>query len=258
MKNLTAVPTLFCLTLACGTMTPGTAAPALWEPNFGSALSALAGQDTATSNTALSFAFPFAGNNYTNAYVAVDGYLNLGTDAHYAYANPIASDLLTSPAPLIAAFFADLDLIQRGSIYFNNLGNRAVFTWDGVGSWAHPETPFSFQAVLYQDGRIGLSYNGVPNPQRNVDTNILVGVGPGVPDPGQTDLSNAQALATPRTAYQLFSAGSQSFDLDGLSLLLTPTSSGFQVTAIPEPSSILLLSLGLAGLAFAAQRRPKS
>src|SRR5262245_30301352 len=116
MRELTVVALLLGMTLS------SSAAPALWETDLGSPLASLAGQDTATQNVALSFMFPFAGSSYGNVYVGVDGYLNLGSDAGYPFADPVASDLLDSTSPLIAPFFTDIDLIQMGSIHFNDLG----------------------------------------------------------------------------------------------------------------------------------------
>jgi hypothetical protein len=246
--------------LLIGLPATSVASPVYWEADYGPALSTLTGEDEATAESMLSFSLPVAGTTYNTAYVSTNGYLNLGSNAGYPYSDPLPADLLDSSAPLIASFFADLDLLVNGTVHFNDLGDRAVFTWDQVGSWMSPSERFTFQTVLFPSGIIWFSYNGIPDTLTHLDTNLLVGVGPGggAGDPGDTDLSTAHYLTSGSTVYQLFEAGQHRFDLDNLTLSFTPSNGGYQVNVVPEPSSVLLFFGGMVGLVAVRRVRRRS
>lgn len=108
---------LGCAVLLMGLPLTTEAAPVYWESDFGPALFALTREDRAVENVSLSFVFPMAGTDYSSVYASTDGYLNLRDPAGYAFANPLASDLLNSTVPLIAPFFADLDLLVHGRAF---------------------------------------------------------------------------------------------------------------------------------------------
>ena len=205
-----------------------------FEPGLGAALATLTGADDAVEQVSLSFAFPFLGATFTDIFVSTNGNLSLGADADNVF-DPTATDLLNALAPTIAPFWSDMSLVSMGSVHFNDFGDRAVFTWNQVGSFESEFAPFTFQAQLFADGSITFAYDGIADILANLGENLVIGMSQGgsAADPGESDFAGSFPFNTAAsgTVYEVYSAGSEPFDLDSTSFSFTPVSGGgFAVT----------------------------
>ncbi len=184
---------------------PSFAQPPIWETNFGPAIASLTLQDDATASVNLSFAFPYYNSSYTTVYVGTNGCIqlgSLGTDDdidydHWSYFEEFYDDA----APEICPINTDWDLTTNGTIHFNDFGNRAVFTWNEIGTNANNTALGSFQVQIEQSGRIVFGYNGIlDGPGEDLiddmDEGFVVGItsSNGV-DPGPTDLTGGPFTA---------------------------------------------------------------
>jgi hypothetical protein len=234
------------------------AAPPIWETDIGPALDILTGEDDSEVDVALSFNFPFNGVNYTTVYVGTNGALQLmdlgdSGDIDYDYWSYL-EEFLSDSYPIIAPFNTDLDLTLEGTIHFNDFGDRAVFTWNEVGTNSNEEALSTFQVQLYDDGTIIFGYNGIlddPSEDLLGDLNegIVVGVTPSniaqCVDPGTFDL-NGGAFSDGTTIHQRWCYDevdtcecestprsgplNTAFDLDQQNIVFTPIENGFQVS----------------------------
>lgn len=196
---------------------PALAQPPIWEANFGPAIASLTGQDDATASVNLSFSFPYDNTGYTTVYVGTNGCIqlgSLGTDDdidydHWSYFEEFYDDA----APEICPINSDWDLSTTGTVHFNDFGNRAVFTWNEIGTNANETALASFQVQIEQSGRIVFGYNGILDGQGedlidDMSEGLVVGItsSNGV-DPGPTDLSggpfNAGGTTYERWCYDL-------------------------------------------------------
>ncbi|MFL6212566.1 MAG: hypothetical protein ACJ74J_01600 [Blastocatellia bacterium] len=113
--------------------------------------------------------FTFYGVDYNQIYVGTNGYItfNSGDTSSRLSASALATSL-----PRIAPLWASLNAGGGGDIYYNRLEGRHVITWDGLPESAYGSLS-TFQAVLYDDGRIAFIY-------RKVKAHAgLVGLSPG-------------------------------------------------------------------------------
>ena len=184
---------------------PVLAQPPIWESNFGPAIASLTGQDDATDSVVLSFPFPYDGDPYTTVFVGTNGCIqlgSLGTDDdidydHWSYFEEFYDDA----APEICPMNTDWDLGDEGTIHFNDFGNRAVFTWNEVGTNENHFALASFQVQIESSGRIVFGYNGIlDNPTRDLLTDLDQGIVVGITssngfDPGPTDLTGGPFTA---------------------------------------------------------------
>ncbi|HKP13706.1 MAG TPA: hypothetical protein VJZ91_16415, partial [Blastocatellia bacterium] len=113
--------------------------------------------------------FTFYGITYDTIYIGTSGYITFGRGD--ASGRPSAATLAAN-APRIAPLWASLDAGSGGEVYYNRLEGRHVITWNAV-----PESTYgglsTFQAVLYDDGRIAFVYRKVKA------RTALVGLSPG-------------------------------------------------------------------------------
>ena len=234
------------------------AQPAIWESSFGSALGDLTGEDDEQTSVALSFAFPFNGTTYTTVYVGTNGDIqlgSLGTDADIDYDHwEYMLEFIADGAPSIAGLNTDLDLSTTGTVHFNDFGDRAVFTWNEVGTNEDETALSTFQIQLFQNGNIVLGYNGILDGASegyltSLDEGIVVGISDGLwPDngtePGLTDLSGNPVLDGSTNLYDRWcydtanSCGfdgsddglpgpvNTAFDLDQRNIVFVPRSAG--------------------------------
>jgi hypothetical protein len=262
------------------------AAPPIWESDFGDAIESLTGCDDCTESVELSFSFPFDGEEYTTVFVGTNGGIQLGSlgadgDIDYDHWEYL-EEFLSDEAPSVAAFNSDLDLTTTGTIHFNDLGDRAVFTWNEVGTNQNETALLRFQIILHADGRIVLGYNGIlDDPEEDLledlDEGIVVGITagdvPALTDPGTFDLSGGPFTAGTtiheRWCYDEadscgFEGGDSeglsgpintAFDLDQRNVVFTPTDGGFTV---PEPGAALLQVGALLAVAGLSARRRRN
>lgn len=158
------------------------AGPPIWEMGYGrlvppadpldlSSLMGLEKEDDAHSEIDLSFSFPFEGVGYTKVWVGTNGCVQLGT---LGFDGAIDYDLWESfeefyndgdeigdPEPVLCPFNSDLDNTTDGSVWFNDFGDRVVFTWDEVGTNFEETHHLTFQVQLLADGTIIFGYDGV-------------------------------------------------------------------------------------------------
>ena len=112
------------------------------------------------------FVFPFSGKTWDTLQVQNTGIIGFGGDyrslgfdrfIHMKSAGPA----MVNKIPVIAAF---MKLRMNGTRHVNELDDRLVVTWNlseptgGQQDVTFVRTPHHFQAVLYRDGRIDLSY----------------------------------------------------------------------------------------------------
>ncbi len=131
----------------------------------------------------VAFDFPFYGQQYSQIFIVNNGVLIFGEPMDYWS--------LEYHFSRIPAFFAlGLDLNPEtnpaGGMYLRQEANRLTITYNQLRAFYYPEREYTFQIVLYTDGRIDLTYNGLPSgPQYQVndrpDASIwVIGAKPGL------------------------------------------------------------------------------
>jgi len=259
------------------------AIPPIWEASFGPEIVVLTGEDDEQTSVTLSFSFPFEGTNYTTVWVGTNGDIQLDTLGfdddidydHWEYMEEFISDL----DPSIAGLNTDLDLSTTGTVHFNDFGDRAVFTWNEVGTNSNETALITFQIQIEDTGRIVLGYNGVlddlgENLINDLDEGIVVGITDGLwpnngTEPGLSDLSGSFSSTSPniydRWCYDIANScgfdgndtglpGSvnTAFDLDQSNVVFNPVQGGgFDVSGAGGSigfESIAVPTLGQWGL----------
>ena len=140
--------------------------------------------------------FQFFGIYYDAIYVGTNGYITFTKGDASARISPAA---LASELPRIAPLWADLEVNDSGNIYYNRLEGRHIITWDAAGQPSYNGIS-TFQAVLYDDGRIAFVYRKVKAQAS------LVGLSPGHSegDSQPVDLSRPPAEKITGPFFQAF------------------------------------------------------
>jgi uncharacterized protein (TIGR03437 family) len=123
---------------------------------------------------ALPFAFPFYGATYRELHLNSDG--NLTFTANDTASTNRSLGRMTAGPPRISALFDDLDPARTaGGVRVLSESGRVVVSWVAVPEWvsAGIGRAQTFQAKLYDDGRIEFSYAGVQ------PGSAVVGIAPG-------------------------------------------------------------------------------
>jgi hypothetical protein len=151
--------------------------------------------------------FPFFGVNYDTIYIGTNGYITFTQGDTSARISPSA---LASDLPRIAPLWADLEFNDSGSIYFNRLDGRYLITWANGGQPSYNGSS-TFQAALYDDGRIAFVYKKV-----KVHA-ALVGISPGhsTADPQPVDFADPPAERMNGAVFETF-AKQKRLDLPAL------------------------------------------
>jgi hypothetical protein len=151
--------------------------------------------------------FPFFGAYYDTIYIGTNGFI---TFTKGDTSSRISPTVLARELPRIAPLWADLDVNDSGDIYYNRLEGRHIITWDGAGQPSYSGVS-TFQAVLYDDGRIAFVYRKVKAQAS------LVGLSPGhfEGDSQPLDLSRPPDEAITGPFFQAF-AKQQRLDLPAL------------------------------------------
>jgi len=230
------------------------AQPAIWESDFGTDLSDVTGEDDSSEMVTLSFDFSYGGNVYNDIYMGSNGSVGLGgvgeVDDY-----PSGDEFLFTDSPVISPFWSDMSLSEEGTAYFNDFGDRAVFTWDSIGTYEDEYSSNTFQLQIFDDGKIIFGYNGIEdNTDSYFDVDIYIGLTEGNLDsfPAEVDYSEG-AFATGASVLEIFGYDDDDFDLDGTNIIFTPDGNGGYNVTVPTPGAMTLLALG--GLTATRRRR---
>ena len=150
------------------------------------------------------FAFPFSGKTWDTLTVQNSGligfgggYNSLGFDRFIHMQT--AGAAMVNKIPVIAAF---MKLRMNGVRYVNELDDRVVVTWDvsepmsGQQDVTFTRTPHNYQAVLYKDGRIDLSYREMT--ARDAVVGVFTVPPGGAPPTQAVDLSSVKPGDAPK------------------------------------------------------------
>lgn len=200
----------------------------------------------------LGFTLNFFGQNYTSFYANNNGNIsfNSGISA-YIPTGPLGANV-----PIISPFFADVDTrTSTGVLHIqNDVANQWVMTWDQVGFYNQHASPTnSFQLILrgadYEvpvgEGTIGFFYKDMGWENTNTSTTAAIGFGNGLGDGVVLEGSNSTGL------FSVVANHNTWFTQQGDDIIVVDPGTN----PVPEPSTMLLLGGGLAGLAFWRKRR---
>ncbi len=106
------------------------------------------------------FSFPFFGSAYNAVHVSVKGAITLGQSASiFDNYYPLPSQ--SAPRNLVAAFLDDLATQTIGDIYYKAESDRLIVQYENVGRSYYPDSAYTFQIVLFSDGRIAFRYKSM-------------------------------------------------------------------------------------------------
>ncbi len=180
-------------------------APFRFETDLGERLDS--GSENVYWNQAVDFEFPFFGKTYSQIYVTPSGILSLEAPQYHPN---LQNDYGHFPG--IFPLLIDLEPTDGGGgVYVRKDPDRLVVTWNHMRADQRPDWIFTFQAILYADGRIDFAYNGLPETLVFDHNQIpsanpwLRGLTPGLDAPvGQTDNLTSGAIVGPNGLVQDF------------------------------------------------------
>jgi len=112
----------------------------------------------------MGFDFPFYGSTFSTFRVCSNGWISFTSTAttYTNYELPSAS----APTDLIAPFWDDLNPSTSGQVYWYTDAQMTVVSWVNVPAfdWGGGTGPFTFQVVLYANGRIMFQYMDMNEP----------------------------------------------------------------------------------------------
>lgn len=134
--------------------------------------------DDDSQAVSLPFAFPFYGQTYNTAYVSTNGFISfVGRNTQFL------NELLPTaeePNAAIYALWDDLYVDASASVRTRLIGaapNRQfVIEWRNVGFCCEIAQRFSFEIVLFEDGRILTQYDGIGSNQRQRGASATIGI----------------------------------------------------------------------------------
>ncbi len=196
--------------------------------------------DDSSVQVTLGFTFDFQGVNYNDVWVNGNGNLTFGggdTDFSESTAEFLSQE------PRIAGAWDDLRPPSGGTVQYEGDASSMLIEFIEIPEYfANGSNTFSFE--LFSTGAIELVFGEMSM------LDGLVGISPGgglLPDPGEVDFSaGPYVYGNTGVIYEQFSASD--FDLSGLTLRFEPQS-------VPEPGTLALLGLGLAGMGFARRKK---
>ena len=103
------------------------------------------------------FDFPLYGRSYDQVAVTSTGLLRMGQSLHH----PNLENNYGHMAGIFA-LLVDLDPAS-GGLFAKVEDDRLVVTWDRMQGWYQPGAVYTFQTILYADGRFDVTYNGLPD-----------------------------------------------------------------------------------------------
>jgi hypothetical protein len=168
-------------------------------------------EDDSTHEIGLPFSFPYQGRNWSSVFVNSNG--NLTFAAGNNDFSESVSDLLNGP-PRIAGLWDDLSPNEGGEIFVQANATSWTVNYVNVPQFISGDSN-SFSITLSVDGRVTITYGDVTA----LDGIAGVTAGGGTAGPGETDLSTAASLSAAGTTYEEFTGATDSFDLDGKTLL---------------------------------------
>jgi hypothetical protein len=128
--------------------------------------SGLIGDDEFTGPIDIGFNFPFYGMPQSQLYFSTNGLITFGAGNWEWSGTGIPND--TNPNNLIAPYWDDLRVgspANEGAVYYSQGGSSPnsyfIVEWRNVQNYGSA-TPFSFEAILHENGDIVLQYQSLP------------------------------------------------------------------------------------------------
>ncbi len=108
---------------------------------------------------ALGFDFEYYGTDYSEVYVSTNGFVSFDSFTGGTFSNAAIPGSV-APNSLIAAFWDDLKK-GSGDVYYQQFSNKFVIQFNSWSKYSG-SGEFTFQVVLYSNGKIALYYEDMP------------------------------------------------------------------------------------------------
>ncbi len=107
----------------------------------------------------INFEFPFFEQQFQEIYISNDGVIGMGADLDY---KDFQFNFTKVPAILPLLLDLDPEASPNGKIYLRRETDQLVITYNHVPAFYQPEQVYTFQIVLYSNGKFSITYNGLP------------------------------------------------------------------------------------------------